>query len=159
MAKIFKVPYKQRAVIERAYKRKIQKYGLTQDYVMKDSIRISAGSRVSLNRLYITVNAIYYFQFHDEFAWDTPIIELWNGGKYPTHPITQEVFTDPKVVEALSEIYGLYIAWLNNNFQSIRVSLPEKDLEVYVGYEFFGYDGSGKARNWGRALAARKLMG
>ena len=159
MAKIFKVKYKERAVIERAYKRVIQKYGLTQDYVMKDSIRIGAGSRVSLSRLYITVNAVYYFQFHDEFAWDTPVINLHNGGKYPTHPITQEVFTDPKVVAAMTEIYSQYITWLNDNFKSIRINLPEKGLEVYVGYEFFGYDGSGKARNWGRALAARKLAG
>ena len=158
MAKIFKVPYKQRAVIQRAYQRKIQQYGLVDYYTMKDSIRISAGSRVALNKLYITVNAVYYFQFHDQFAWNTDIIKLWNGGSYPTYPITQEVFTDPKVQAALSEIYGQYIAWLNDNFQSIRVSLPEEDLQIYVGYEFFGYKaGPNDKRNWGNAIAFERL--
>lgn len=158
MAKQFKVKYKERAVIERAYKRVIQKYGLVDFYTMKDSIRISAGSRVSLNKLYITVNAIYYFQFHDQFAWGTPVIKLWNGGQYATQPITQDVFTDPKVQNALSEIYGQYIAWLNDNFQSIRVSLPEDDLQIYVGYEFFGYEpGPNDKRNWGNAIAFERL--
>ena len=150
MAKIFKVKYKERAVIERAYKRAIQKFGLVDTYAMKDSIRISAGSRVSLGRLYIQVNALFYLRFHDSFAADG----------YPTRngvdplPITEEVFTDPKVVEAINTIYGQYIAWLNDNFKSIRINLPEKDLEVYVGFEFFG--GEGK---WNKAIAAEKLMG
>ena len=158
MAKQFKVKYKERAVIERAYKRVIQKYGLTQDYVMKDSIRIGASTRVALNILYVQINAIYYFQFHDEFAWNTPTITLWNGGSYPTHPITRDVFTDPKVQDALSEIYGQYIAWLNDNFKSIKVSLPEDNLQIYVGYEFFGYKaGENDKRNWGNAIAFERL--
>lgn len=149
MAKIFKVPYKQRAVIERAYKRQIQAFGLVDTYSMKDSIRISAGSRVSLNRLYITVNALYYLRFHDSFAANG--YSTKNG--IDPLPITQEVFTDPKVVEAISEIYGQYIAWLNDNFKSISVSLPKKNLEIYVGFEFFGDDGG----RWNKAIAAEPI--
>lgn len=158
MAKQFKVKYKQRAVIERAYKRAIQRYGLVDSYSMKDSIRIGASTRVSLNKLYVQINAIYYFQFHDQFAWGTDVINLWNGGSYPTYPITQEVFSDSKVQTALSEIYEQYITWLNDNFQSIRVSLPEEDLQIYVGYEFFGYEkGANDKRNWGNAIAFERL--
>lgn len=152
MAKIFKVPYKQRAVIERAYKRVIQKYRLTQEYTMKDSIRISAGSRVALGKLYITVNAIYYFQFHDEFCHNTEIIQLWNGGAYGTHPITKDVFSDPKVQAAISEIYQQYIVWLQDNFKSISVSLPEDNLQILVGFDFFGDGGK-----WNRAIRAEPL--
>ena len=158
MAKIFKVKYKERAVIERAYKRVIQKYGLVDFYTMKDSIRISAGSRVSLNKLYITVNAIYYFQFHDQFAWGTDVIKLWNGGQYATQPITRDVFTDPKVQKALADIYQQYFEWLSNNFPIFDTATLKGEPQIYVGYEFFGYErGPNDKRNWGNAIAAAPL--
>ena len=149
MAKIFKVKYKQRAVIERAYKRQIQKFGLVDTYAMKDSVRIGAGSRVSLNRLYITVNALFYLRFHDSFASDG--FSTRNG--VDPLPITQEVFTDPKVQKALSEIYQQYIEWLQGNFKSISVTLPEKDMEIYVGFEFFGSDDP----KWNKAIAFERI--
>jgi hypothetical protein len=148
MAKIFKVPYKQRAVIERAYKRQIQKFGLVDTYAMKDSIRISAGSRVSLGRLYITVNALFYLRFHDSFAADG--FPTKNG--VDPLPITEGVFTDPKVQAAIGEIYQQYVVWLNDNFKSISVSLPEDNLQILVGFEFFGGEG-----RWNKAIAAAPL--
>jgi hypothetical protein len=148
MAKIFKVKYKQRAVIERAYKRQIQKFGLVDTYAMKDSIRISAGSRVALGRLYITVNALFYLRFHDSFAADG--FSTKNG--VDPLPITEGVFTDPKVQAAIGEIYQQYTLWLQDNFKSISVSLPEDNLRIYVGFEFFGGEG-----RWNKAIAAAPL--
>ena len=152
MAKIFKVKYKERAVIERAYKRVIQKYGLTQDYVMKDSIRIAAGSRVALNKLYIQINAIYYFQFHDQFAHNTDVINLWNGGQYATQPITRDVFSDPKVQAALGVIYQQYYDWLTANFPLFNNAALKNDPQILVGYEFFGDGGK-----WNKAIAFAPL--
>ena len=152
MAKIFKVPYKQRAVIQRAYQRVIQRYGLVDEYTMKDSIRIGAGSRVALNKLYIQINAIYYFQFHDQFAHNTDIIRLWNGGSYPTYPITQEVFSDAKVQAALGEIYQQYYEWLAANFPLFDNAAIKNEPQILVGYEFFGDGGK-----WNKAIAFAPL--
>ena len=154
MAKIFKVKSKERKAIQRAYQRAIQKYGLVDSYSMKDSIRISATSRVALNKLYITVNAIYYFQFHDEFAHDTTTITLWNGGSYPTHPISKDVFSDPKVQAVVATIYEQYTQWLMDNFPLFGVGQLKGDPQILIGYEFFG--GGGK---WAKAIAAAPIAG
>ena len=158
MAKIFKVKYKERAVIERAYKRVIQKYGLVDFYTMKDSIRIAAGSRVALNKLYIQINAIYYFQFHDQFAWGTDVINLWNGGSYATQPITRDVFQDPKVQKVLGDIYQQYYEWLAEEFPLFENANLKSKPQINVGYEFFGYkQGPNDKRNWGNAIAFAPL--
>jgi hypothetical protein len=148
MAKIFKVPYKQRAVIERAYKRQIQKFGLVDTYAMKDSIRISAGSRVAFNKMYITVNALFYLRFHDSFAADG--FPTKNG--VDPLPITEGVFTDPKVQAAIGEIYNQYYEWLANNFPLFDNAQIKGKPQILVGFEFFGGEG-----RWNKAIAAEPL--
>jgi hypothetical protein len=148
MAKNFKVPYKQRAVIERAYKRQIQKFGLVDEYTMKDSIRIAAGSRVALNKLYIQVNSIYYLRFHDSFASDGYSTK---NGVNPL-PITKDVFQDAKVQRAIEEIYQQYFDWLSNNFPLFDNAQIKGEPQILVGFEFFGDGGK-----WNRAIGYAPL--
>jgi len=150
--KIFKVKYKERAVIQRAIQRSIQRYGLVDTFAMKDSVRIAAGSRVALGRLYFNVVALYYYRFHDTFASDG----------YPTSngikpvDITIDAFQDPKVVEALGVIFQQYIEWLTSSESGTKgiFNPNELDFEVHVGFEFFGSPES----KWNKAIAYEKLM-
>lgn len=151
MAKIFKVKSKERKVIQRAIERQIQKYGLVDTYSMKDSVRIAAGSRVALNKVYFTVVALYYFQFHDTFAA--------NG--YPTkngvvpQDIVIDAFQDPRVQETLGVIYEQYTQWLMENFPLFGVAQLKDNPEIYVGFEFYGSPDS----KWNRAKQFKKLAG
>lgn len=151
MAKTFKVKYKERAVIQRAIQRQIKSLGLVDEWNMHDSIRIAAGSRVSMGRLYFTIVALYYYRFHDTFASDG----------YPTSnginplPITVNAFQDPKVQEALSVIFGQYIEWVMQNYPQYGVKELEKNFEVHVGFEFFGSEDS----KWNKAIAFEKIAG
>ena len=124
---------------------------MVDTYAMKDSIRIGAGSRVALNKLYVTVNALFYFQFHDTFAS--------NG--YPTkngvipQDIVVNAFKDPKVQEAIATVYEQYTVWLMENFPLFGIAQIKGDPQIYVGFEFFGSDDS----KWNRAKAFKKLAG
>lgn len=151
MAKIFKVKYKERAVIQRAIQRQIQRYGLVDTFAMKDSVRIAAGSRVSMGRLYFTVVALYYYRFHDTFASDG----------YPTSngikpvDITVDAFQDPKVQEALGTIFEQYVTWAMENFPNLGEKELRNNFEVHVGFEFFGSEDS----KWNKAIAFERLAG
>lgn len=148
MAKIFKVKYKERATIQRAIQRSIQRYGLVDTFAMKDSVRIAAGSRVSMGRIYFTVVALYYYRFHDTFASDG----------YPTKngiqpvDITVDAFQDPKAQEAVAKIFEDYTIWLIDNFSG-QFNPKDLNFEIHVGFEFFGSEES----KWNKAIAFSKL--
>lgn len=151
MAKIFKVKYKERAVIQRAIQRQIQKYGLVDTFSMKDSVRIAAGSRVSLGRLYFTVVALYYYRFHDTFASDGYTTK---NGIEPVD-ITIGAFKDPKVQEAIGSIFQQYTEWLASSDAGFKGLFDPNDLnfEVHVGFEFYGSPDS----KWNKAIAFERL--
>lgn len=147
--KNFKVRYKERAVIQRAYQRAIQRFGLVDTFAMKDSIRVGAESMMNLNGLYITINAIYYLRFHDSFASQGYSTK---NGVNPV-PITQEAFTDPKVQEALSTIIENYTQWRLENFPILQnASGLIKDPKIFVGFNFFGDGGK-----WKESIDYRRL--
>ena len=146
--KNFKVKYKERAVIQRAYERAIQKYGLVDTFSMKDSVRISAESRMTLNGIYIGVNALFYLRFHDSF--ESEGFSTKNGVN-PV-PITQTVFQDPKVQNALSKIVGEYIEWRIQNYPIFENAFDLKDPAIFVGFNLFGDGGK-----WNKDIPFRKL--
>jgi hypothetical protein len=151
MAKTFKVKSKERKAIQRAIERQIQKYGLVDTFAMKDSVRIAAGSRVSLNKVYITVVALYYYRFHDTFASNGFSTK---NGINPVD-ITIDAFQDPRVQETLATIYEQYDAWLRKEFPLMGIAKIKNDPEVLVGFEFYGSPDS----KWNKAVAFETLMG
>ena len=147
--KIFKVKYKERAVIQRAIQRRIKELGLVDEWTMYNSIRIAAGSRVALGRLYFTVVAIYYYRFHDTFASEGYSTE--NG----IHPqdITIGAFKDPKVAEAIGTIYQQYYEWLMQQFGTTFNPNDLVDPEIHVGFEFYGSPDS----KWNKAISFERI--
>ena len=73
----FKIKYKTRFKLQKAIQQTINRIGFNESGegtgTMHDSIRISAASG-DLNKLYVTINAIYYYMFLDKGAM------LTNGG-------------------------------------------------------------------------------
>ena len=116
---------------------------------MKDSIRISAGSRVTLGRLYITINALYYYRFHDTFASDGYSTK---NGINPV-PITVGAFSDPKVIEAMGKIFQEYYTWVMEKYDGMFNPDEMVDPEIHVGFEFFGSEDS----KWNKAIAFERL--
>lgn len=152
MAKQFKIKAKERRELQRAIMRSIQSFGLVDTYSMKDSIRVMTDSRVTFQGVYIKITALYYYQFHDEFVWDTDTINLWNGGKIYTNPIMDRAFNSTKAATTFSNISEQYVQWLIDNNSIFAVANLKGNIPIYVGFEFFGSD-IGK---WNRGRAFQK---
>lgn len=155
MAKVFKVKYKERAALARALQREVKNKGLVQEWSMHNSIRIAAeGTKVNLNGIFITVVALYYYQFNDSFVYNGNRINLWNGGVIDPLPVTEDWLKQPKVKEVLDTIMNQYIEWRTENFGLFKgIGELKENPRLYLGFEFYG-DDSGK---WNKSTAYKQV--
>lgn len=96
----FKVKYATRNKLAKALQREIKSLGLMDTGTLYDSIRISAMTGDELNKINVTINAVYYYFFLDE---GTIYIEPFD--------ITERWLASSEVQAILGEVMQEYIAW------------------------------------------------
>lgn len=97
----FKVKYATRNKLAKSLQKEIKDLGLIEDWTLYDSIRISAMTGDELNKINITINAMYYYLFLDEGT---------SRGIEP-YSITDKWLQRSDVRQILGEVTQEYIAW------------------------------------------------
>lgn len=127
----FKVKYRTRNKLQRAIQQEIQKLGLVDTRAMKDSIRVSATTG-DLNRITVTVNALYYYFFQD------------NGTRFlAPQGITEKALRSPKGEQFISETLEAYMQYLFEEYPILDVANLKINPQLVVEYQLFG-DPDGK---------------
>jgi hypothetical protein len=97
----FKVKYATRNKLARSLQKEIRDLGLIDFGTLYDSIRISAMTGDELNKINITINAMFYYLFLDEGT---------SRGIQP-YSITDKWLQRGDVKDILAEVTQEYIAW------------------------------------------------
>jgi hypothetical protein len=135
MAKQFKIKYATRAKLQRAIQQQIKRLGLVDTGALESSVRVSSATG-DLNKLYITINAIYYYMFLDKGA------ELWNGGRIEPYFITQSALESSLGQQFQTEAVDAYVEWMMANYPILDVGkIMVDNLQVEIKYNLFGADG------------------
>lgn len=135
----FKVKYKTRAHLQRAIQQEIKYAGLTDDWTMYNSIRVSSVVG-DLNQLNITINAIYYYMFQDLGATGAGA-----GRNVDIRPnyITQKAIESANGQRFLDETIQQYMEWLTEEYPILEVAKLKINPNVILTYNLFG-DAEGK---------------
>jgi hypothetical protein len=137
MAKTFKIKYKTRVKLQKAIQQIIRQEGLLQEYTLLNSVRVSSATG-DLNKLYLTINAVYYYMFLDGGA------DLWNGGVIAPFKITKRALESPLGKQFQEDAVQEYVAWMTDNYPILDVGRIAVDkLKIEIKYNLFG-DDSGK---------------
>ena len=137
MAKQFKIGYKTRAKLQKAIQQTILNEGLVDSRDLYSSIRVSSATG-DLNKLYVTINALYYYMFLDKGA------NLWNDGYIAPFEITRTALKSPLGQEFQKECVDAYVQWMLQNYPILDVGkIAVSKLNVEIKYNLFG-DESGK---------------
>lgn len=139
----FKVKYATRNKLAKSLQKEIKDLGLIDLGTLYDSIRISAMTGDELNKINITINAMYYYLFLDEGT---------SRGIEP-YSITDKWLQRSDVRQILGEVTQEYIAWqfekypllemaklLNNPIVSIKfnwIDSPYANLPTAPTTAFF----------------------
>lgn len=139
----FKVKYATRNKLAKSLQKEIRDLGLIDLGTLYDSIRISAMTGDELNKINITINAMYYYLFLDEGT---------SRGIEP-YSITDKWLQRSDVRQILGEVTQEYIAWqfekypllemaklLNNPIVSIKfnwIDSPYPNLPTAPTTAFF----------------------
>ena len=141
----FKIKYKTRYKLQKAIQQAITQIGFNESGegtgTMHDSIRISAASG-DLNRLYVTINAIFYYMFLDKGA------KLTNGGEIRPYFITQKALDSPLGQQFISDAIGEYLDWMQKTYPILDVAtinVTPENIKLEITYNLFGSDGK---KNW-----------
>jgi len=102
----FKVKYATRNKLARSLQKEIRDLGLIDFGTLYDSIRISAMTGDELNKINITINAMFYYLFLDEGT---------SRGIQP-YSITDKWLKRGDVKDILAEVTQDYIAWQFENY-------------------------------------------
>ena len=138
MAKTFKIKYKTRVKLQKAIQQIIRQEGLIQEYTLLNSVRISSATG-DLNKLYLTINAVYYYMFLDGGA------DLWNDGVIAPFKITERALDSPLGKQFQEDAVQEYVEWMTQNYPILDVGRIAVDkLKIDIKYNLFG-DPSG---NW-----------
>ena len=139
----FKVKYTTRNKLARSLQKEIRDLGLIDFGTLYDSIRISAMTGDELNKINITINAMFYYLFLDEGT----------SRGIPPYSITDKWLQRGDVKDILAEVTQEYIAWqfekypilemakiLNNPMVSIKfnwIDSPYPNLPTAPTTAFF----------------------
>lgn len=102
----FKVKYSTRNKLAKSLQKEIRDLGLIDFGTLYDSIRISAMTGDELNKINITINAMFYYLFLDEGT---------SRGIEP-YSITDKWLKRGDVKDILAEVTQDYIAWQFQNY-------------------------------------------
>lgn len=121
----FKVKYATRNKLAKALQQEVRSLGLVDTGALYDSIRISAMTGDELNRIDITVNALYYYFFLDE---GTVYIDAFN--------ITDAWLASSRVQNIISEIVQEYIAWQFEKYPLLEMAKLLNNPKVFVNFNW-----------------------
>lgn len=121
----FKVKYATRNKLAKALQQEVRSLGLVDTGALYDSIRISAMTGDELNRIDITVNALYYYFFLDE---GTVYIDAFN--------ITDTWLASSRVQNIISEIVQEYIAWQFEKYPLLEMAKLLNNPKVFVNFNW-----------------------
>jgi hypothetical protein len=133
----YKVKYATRNKLARALQQEVRRLGLIDTGALYDSLRISAMTGEELNKIDITIVALYYYLFQDKGAI------LWNGGFIEPQNITELWLAAPRVQAVIAEIAADYIQWQFQNYPLLQMAKILNNPTVRVGFDLYG-DPSGK---------------
>jgi hypothetical protein len=106
----FKVKYSTRNKLAKSLQKEIRDLGLIDFGTLYDSIRISAMTGDELNRINITINAMFYYLFLDEGTKRNDVQAI------PPYSITDKWLKRGDVKDILAEVTQDYIAWQFKNY-------------------------------------------
>ena len=147
MAKEFKIKYATRVKLQKAIQQEIRSRQLLDTFAMVDSIRISSATG-DLNTLYITVNCMYYYVFHDRGY------TLRDGTKMVAQKMTTDALNSSLGMQFKKEAVDAYVQWMVANYPILDVGkiLVDKLNVKYrynvIGGEEYGYSGFYPASGW-----------
>lgn len=96
----FKVKYATRNKLAKTLQRQIMELGLFDTYTLRDSIRVAAVSSLELNKIDITINAVYYYFFLDDGTVNMPAFD-----------ITDQWLSRGDTREVIAEIVKEFMQW------------------------------------------------
>jgi len=132
MAKEFKVKYATRVKLQRAIQQQIRQRDLLDTRTMVESIRISSTTG-DLNTLYITVNCIYYYVFHDLGY------TLRDNTKMEAQKMTRDALNSSLGQQFKKECVDAYVQWMVANYPILDVGkIMVEKLNVKYRYNVFG---------------------
>jgi hypothetical protein len=106
----FKVKYSTRNKLAKSLQKEIRDLGLIDFGTLYDSIRISAMTGDELNRINVTINAMFYYLFLDEGTERDGVQAI------PPYSITDKWLRRGDVKDILAEVTQDYIAWQFKNY-------------------------------------------
>lgn len=124
MAK-FKVGYKTRLKLQKAIQQTIRNEGLIDTRTLYNSVRISTVEG-DLNRINITINAVYYYAFLDLGTRDIARFR-----------ITDKALESSMGREFLSDVISEYMEWLMATYPILQVARINEPTVTY-DYNLFG---------------------
>ena len=121
----FKVKYATRNKLAKSLQREIMNLDLYQEGTLVDSIRISAVSSQELNKLDITINAVYYYFFLDD---GTVYIAPFN--------ITEKWLSRQETKAIIAEIVQQFIEWQLKEYPLLNMAKILNNPKVNVFFNW-----------------------
>ena len=121
----FKVKYATRNKLAKSLQREIMNLDLYQEGTLVDSIRISAVSSQELNKLDITINAVYYYFFLDD---GTVNIAPFN--------ITEKWLARQDTKAIIAEIVQQFIEWQLKEYPLLNMAKILNNPKVNVFFNW-----------------------
>ena len=121
----FKVKYATRNKLAKSLQREIMNLDLYQEGTLVDSIRISAVSSQELNKLDITINAVYYYFFLDD---GTIHIAPFN--------ITEKWLSRQETKAIIAEIVEQFIKWQLQEYPLLNMAKILNNPKVNVFFNW-----------------------
>lgn len=122
----FKVKYSTRNKLAKSLQKEIRDLGLIDFGTLYDSIRISAMTGDELNKINITINAMFYYLFLDEGT---------SRGIEP-YSITDKWLKRGDVRDILSEVTQDYIAWQFEKYPILEMAKILNDPIVSIKFNW-----------------------
>lgn len=122
----FKVKYATRNKLARSLQQEIRSLGLIDFGTLYDSIRISAMTGDELNKINITINAMFYYLFLDEGT---------SRGIEP-YSITDKWLKRGDVRDILAEVTQDYIAWQFEKYPILEMAKILNDPIVSIKFNW-----------------------
>jgi hypothetical protein len=121
----FKVKYATRNKLAKALQKEIKQLGLIDTGSLYDSIRISAMTGDELNKINVTINALYYYFFLDE------------GTIYiAPQDITEKWLASSEVKSILGEVMQEYIAWQFQEYPLLQMATILNNPKLSVTFNW-----------------------
>jgi hypothetical protein len=121
----FKVKYATRNKLAKSLQREIRSLGLVDTGALYDSIRISAVSSQELNKLDITINAVFYYFFLDDGTVNMPAFN-----------ITDNWLAKQETKQIVAEIVEQFIKWQLQEYPLLNMAKILNNPKVNVFFNW-----------------------